>query len=110
MKHEYGKRISETAGLAADVREYTRVLTEMVDRHDIRIGENKAATTPLDKTKSNSVASIEDLVDARIALRGPDADADASVRSIADAHMSTKVALARLIERMDRRDHDGSRE
>jgi uncharacterized coiled-coil protein SlyX len=67
------ERLVKLEGFAADVREFTQVLTEMIRRHDERLREHAATFT----------------------------EADRSIAALADAQIKTEDAVTRLTERLN---------
>lgn len=79
MSAELDQRVAKLEEFASDVREFTRVLTEMMRRHDERLDE----------------------------LRAEGANADARIAALADAQIRTEDALARLTSALERHAADG---
>jgi hypothetical protein len=69
------ERIVKLEEFAADVRSYTKTLTDMIRRHDERLDEHAAMFH----------------------------EANQSIAALADAQIRTEEALRKLIERDDRR-------
>jgi type II secretory pathway component PulJ len=76
------ERVIKLEEFASDVREYTRILTAMIQRHDERLDEHAAEIAELRAAESN---------------------ADARIAALADAQIRTEDALKKLIERDDER-------
>jgi hypothetical protein len=67
------ERILKLEGFAADVREFTRVVTEMVRRHDERLDEHEEMFR----------------------------EANSAIAALADAQIRTEDSLKKIIERLD---------
>jgi hypothetical protein len=76
------ERLLKLEEFASDVREYTRILTAMIQRHDERLDEH-----------ATEIAE----------LRAAESNADARIAALADAQIRTEDALKKLIERDDER-------
>jgi predicted component of type VI protein secretion system len=84
-------RVLKLEGFAADVREMTRVITELIRRHDERLTEREQHAAEQDSQTSNLNAKIEALVDAQIRTE------DALAR-LAEAQAHTDKRLDALID------------
>lgn len=73
------ERVIKLEEFAADVRSYTKILTDMIRRHDERLDEHAAMFH----------------------------EANQSIAALADAQIRTEDALRKLIERDERRDSSG---
>jgi hypothetical protein len=73
------ERVIKLEEYAADVREYTKLLTAMIQRHDERLDEHAAMFH----------------------------EANQSIAALADAQIRTEDALRKLIERDERRGQAG---
>jgi len=59
-------RVLKLEGFAADVREMTRVLTELIRRHDERLTERELHAAEQESATDNLTVKLEALVDAQI--------------------------------------------
>ncbi len=80
------RRLTQLETFATDVREYTRILTEMIRRHDERMDD-------FDATLSDLAAKIEALANAQI-------NTESSLSRLADAQARTEERLTTLIDRI----------
>jgi hypothetical protein len=107
-------RVIKLESFAADVREHTRILTDILLRHDERIEHDAARTADLERhfkiLTDLAVRASEraDDADAGLAeMREAQANADARIAALADAQIRTEDALRKLIERDERRGQAG---
>jgi hypothetical protein len=75
-------RVIKLETFAADVREHTRILTALLERHSERMDNHDAALAEMHAAQAN---------------------ADARIAALADAQIRTEDALRRLIERDEQR-------
>jgi predicted component of type VI protein secretion system len=59
-------RVLKLEGFAADVREMTRVITELIRRHDERLTEHEQHAAEQESATDNLTVKLEALVDAQI--------------------------------------------
>jgi predicted component of type VI protein secretion system len=59
-------RVLKLEGFAADVREMTRVITELIRRHDERLTEREQHAAEHESVTDNLTVKLEALVDAQI--------------------------------------------
>ncbi len=59
-------RVLKLEGFAADVREMTRVITELIRRHDERLDEREQHAAEQESATDNLTVKMEALVDAQI--------------------------------------------
>jgi hypothetical protein len=107
-------RILKLESFAADVREHTRVLTDILLRHDERIEHDAARTADLERhfkiLTDLAVRASERADDADaglVEMRAAQANADVRIAALADAQIRTEDALRKLIERDERRGQAG---
>jgi len=79
-------RLTQLETFASDVRELTRLVTELLRRHDERLDT-------FDATLSDLTAKIEALADAQI-------NTESSLSRLADAQVRTEERLNTLIDRI----------
>ncbi len=77
------ERVLNLEKFAADVREHTRILTEIVRRYDERLDEHQEQMTE---------------------LRHAHAETERSIAALTDAQIRTEDSLKKLIDRIDGRD------
>jgi hypothetical protein len=94
------ERVIKLEEYAADVREYTKLLTALIQRHDDRLDEHATMFHEANQ-------SIAALADAQIRTEEAQANADARIAALADAQIRTEDALRKLIERDERRGQAG---
>ncbi len=80
-------RLLNLEAFASDVREHTRILTEILRRYDERLDEH---TDRADRHE----AQMTD-------LRTAHAETERAIAALADAQIRTEDALKRVIERLD---------
>lgn len=88
-------RVLKLEGFAADVREMTRVLTELIRRHDERLDEH---TQRLDDHAQRLAEHEQRLAEQESAER----NLTAKLEALVDAQIRTEDALQRLTEKVDR--------
>ena len=96
-------RVLRLESFAADVREHTRLLTEVIRRMDERDDRHETWIDELHAAQANSDAKIAALTDAQIrtgerigAMADAQAHADARIAALADAQIKTEGALVRM--------------
>ncbi len=90
------ERVLNLEKFASDVREYTKILTEMIRRHDERLDEHDGMFREADR-------AIAALADAQIRTEAAQANSDARLAALADAQIRTEDTLKKVIERLDAR-------
>lgn len=96
------QRITKLETFAADVREYTRLLTETILKMDSRLDRHDALIDDLHVAQANAEAKIAALADAQIRTEEAQANADARIAALAEAQAQTQAALRSLGEKLDR--------
>jgi chromosome segregation ATPase len=87
------ERVMQLESFAADVREYTRLLTETVMRMDARLDRHEQWIDELRAAQANSETKIAALADAQIRT-------EAALARLADAQTRTEERLNDLIDRL----------
>ena len=90
------ERVLNLEKFAADVREHTRILTEVVRRYYERLDEHDGIFAEADR-------AIAALADAQIRTEAAQVNSDARIAALADAQIRTEDALKKVIERLDGR-------
>ncbi len=82
------ERVTHLEAFAADVRDHTRILTEVIRRMDSRLDRH-----------NDSIDRHEAWIDE---LHAAQANSEAKIAALADAQIHTEAALRNLTEKLDR--------
>lgn len=85
------ERVVNLEEFAADVRKFTKILTDMIQRHDERMDDHAAQIAGLREAEANADARIAALADAQI-------HTEAAMAKMAEAQAHTDRKLDALID------------
>lgn len=91
-------RVLRLEGFAADVREHTRLLTELIRRHDERLDEHAEQMSELRSAHVETERAIAALADAQIRTEEAQTKTEAALTALAQAQAHTDQRLDALID------------